>query len=121
MSDALLAATLQAFVDKLRYERQLSPHTLQAYQHDLQCFSDFLQTQAVRELKTIDEQHIRNFLAWRHRQGMQSKSLQRQLAAIRSFFNFLVAEARLSYNPAKGVQAPKAARKRRSMLSRKAI
>jgi len=111
MSKALLATPLQDFLAKLRYERQLSPHTLQAYQRDLDCFAEFLSSQSVTELKQIDEQHIRNFLAWRHRQGIQSKSLQRQLAAVRSFFNFLLSEGKLAYNPAKGVQAPKVARK----------
>ncbi len=111
MSTALLAKPLQDFYTKIRDERQLSPHTLQAYQHDLTVFTDFLAKQSIPDLKQIDEQHIRNFLAWRHRQGIQSKSLQRQLAAVRSFFNFLLTEGKLSYNPAKGVQAPRVARK----------
>lgn len=111
MNGVLLATLTQDFLDKLRYERHLSPHTLAAYQRDLKCFADFLSTQPVTEPKQIDEQHIRNFLAWRHRQGIQSKSLQRQLASIRTFFNYLVSKSKLAYNPAKGVQAPKAARK----------
>ena len=111
MSEAWLAAPRQDFLDKLRYERQLSPHTLQAYQRDLQYLAEFLNSQSVTDLKQIDEHHIRRFIAWRHRQGIQSKSLQRQLAAVRSFFNFLLIQGRLAYNPAKGVQAPKLARK----------
>jgi len=111
VSEAWLAAPRQDFLDKLRYERQLSPHTLQAYQRDLQYLAEFLDSQSVTDLKQIDEHHIRRFIAWRHRQGIQSKSLQRQLAAVRSFFNFLLIQGRLAYNPAKGVQAPKLARK----------
>jgi len=111
VSEAWLAAPRQDFLDKLRYERQLSPHTLQAYQRDLQYLAEFLNSQSVTDLKQIDEHHIRRFIAWRHRQGIQSKSLQRQLAAVRSFFNFLLIQGRLAYNPAKGVQAPKLARK----------
>ncbi len=111
MSEDLLTIPLQDFLDKLRYEKQLSPHTLDAYQRDLKNFHDYLLTQTVSELKQIDEQHIRSFLAWRHRQGIQSKSLQRQLAAVRSFFNFLLIEGLLKFNPAKGVQAPKVSRK----------
>lgn len=111
MSEDLLLAPLQDFLNKLRFEKQLSPHTLDAYQRDLKNLSTFLLTQSVTELKQIDEQHIRSFLAWRHRQGIQSKSLQRQLAAIRSFFNFMLIEGLLNFNPAKGVQAPKISRK----------
>lgn len=111
MSEAFLASPLQDFLDRLRYERQLSPHTLEAYQRDLNGFADFLANQAVAGLKQIDEQHIRGFLAWRHRQGIQAKSLQRQLAAIRTFFNFLLKEGQAGYNPARDVQAPKVTRK----------
>lgn len=111
MSEGLLTQPLQDFLDKLRYEKQLSPHTLDAYRRDLKGFADFLQTESLADLKQIDEQHIRSFIARRHRLGIQSKSLQRQLAAIRSFFNFLLIEGQLKYNPAKEVQAPKLSRK----------
>jgi len=108
---ALLAPWTERFLDRLRYERRLSKHTIQAYQRDIACLDQYLTTQQVSQLKHIDEFHIRGFIAWRHRQGLQSKSLQRQLAAVRSFFNFLVREAILGYNPAQGVRPPKAPRK----------
>ena len=111
MSETWLAAPIQDFLDKLRYERQLSDHTQKAYRRDLDNLAHYLASQSVTDLKQIDEQHIRGFIAWRHRQGIQSKSLQRQLAAVRTFFNHLLRESRLSYNPARAIQAPKAARK----------
>ena len=116
MSEDCLTTPIQGFLDRLRYEKQLSPHTLDAYQRDLTCFQGFLSDQSISHLKQIDEHHVRSFLAWRHRKGIQSKSLQRQLAAIRSFFNFLLIEGELGFNPAKEVQAPKVSRKLPSTL-----
>lgn len=111
MSATLLSAWIERFLDRLHFERRLSAHTVLAYRRDLALFDQHIATQTASELNHIDEFHVRSFIAWRHRQGIQSKSLQRQLAAVRSFFNFLVTEGELSYNPAKGVKAPKAARK----------
>lgn len=111
MSDAPLTPLIVRFLEKLRYERQLSRHTQQAYQRDLAQFSGFLAQQHIEQIKRIDEQHVRGFIAWRHRQGIQSKSLQRQLSAIRSFFNFLLTEGESKYNPALAVQAPRSSRK----------
>ena len=54
---------------------------------------------------------IRSHLAARHRQGLGGKSLQRELSAIRSFFNFLCKIGALSLNPANGLRAPKSGRK----------
>ena len=111
MSETLLHVFIQQFIDRIKYEKQLSPHTQKAYLRDLGYLDRYLQEQSVTDLQKIDEQHIRSFIATRHRQGIQSKSLQRQLAAIRSFFNFLLVEKQLEYNPARDVQAPKTPRK----------
>jgi integrase/recombinase XerC len=54
---------------------------------------------------------IRNHLGVRHRQGLSGKSLQRELSAIRSFFNYLCKVEVLALNPANGLRAPKAGRK----------
>lgn len=52
-----------------------------------------------------------NHIAARHRSGLASKSLQRELSAIRSFFNYLLKNRLTDNNPAQQVKAPKQARK----------
>jgi len=99
------------FYKKLRTERQLSPHTLKNYQRDLNNLIDFCDQQAIDEWSTLDEQHIRMHVSQRHRQGLSGKSLQRSLSALRTFFDYLIHEGLLKFNPAKGVKAPKVARK----------
>ena len=54
---------------------------------------------------------IRAHIAARHRKGMGSKSLQRELSAIRSFYTFLLKNSLAEINPAQHIKAPKQARK----------
>ena len=59
----------------------------------------------------IEAKHIRNFVAWVHREGLGGKSIQRLLSAIRSFYKYLHREGLVLQNPALGIQAPKSPRR----------
>ena len=96
------------YLDKLRYQRRLSGHTLSNYARDLQRFSQYLDTIEIASWDNVDEACIRQFIAQRHRQQISARSSQRELSALRSFFNYLISEQQLAYNPAQSVQAPKA-------------
>ena len=102
---------LQRFQTKLRTERRLSPHTLKNYQRDLAHLSRFCDQQDIENWSELDEQHIRQYVSQRHRQGLSGKSLQRELSAYRTFFRYLITEGVIKFNPAAEVQAPKSRRK----------
>jgi len=102
---------LQRFQTKLRIERRLSPHTLKNYQRDLDNLCRFCDQQGIDDWATIDQQHVRQYISQRHRQGLSGKSLQRELSAFRTFFRFLITEGLIKYNPATEVQAPRSRRK----------
>ncbi len=103
--------SLQRFFAKLRNERQLSDHTLKNYQRDLRQLVSFCDQQQLDDWPQLDSQHIRQYVAQRHRNGLSPRSLQRELSAFRSFFDFQIRERHLSYNPARDVQAPRSKRK----------
>lgn len=98
------------FLDHLQTQRMLSKHTIQAYRRDLSQFQQFC-TRHKLSLNDIDAHHIRVFISERHQKGIQSRSLQRQLASLRSLFEFFVHRATLTHNPAQGIRAPKGGKK----------
>lgn len=102
---------LQRFLNHLESERGLSPRTVTAYGRDLQAFREFCHEQDVTDLRRVDEHLVRALVARRHRQGLDGRSLQRLLSAIRSFYRYLLREGAAKNNPALGVKAPKAGRK----------
>ena len=110
MSDTDFAEIGQ-FLQKLQTQKHYSPHTLDGYARDLQQFTAYLTSQAVRDWQQVDDGLIRQFIAQRHRAGIKPRSLQRELSSLRSFFNFLIQEHGQRNNPAKHVKAPKTERK----------
>jgi integrase/recombinase XerC len=96
--------------------RNLSPHTLLAYRRDLLALRDWCARQGLSDWSALDHQHIRSYAARAHAGGLQGRSVQRRLAAIRSFFGFLQRVGALRHNPALDVRAPKAAKRLPSTL-----
>src|SRR4029077_6564178 len=116
----MLDRYLTQFLDHLRYERNVSVHTLRNYESDLTQFFDFLAPteetkQKVRRtepgLKQIDHLTIREWLASLHSDHKKKTSIARKLAALRTFFQFLVREEIIESNPAKLVATPRKAKK----------
>ena len=102
---------LDRFLDKLKYERHYSPHTLKNYQRDLHQFIEFLDERKILQWSKIDNDTVRGYIGQRHRRGIGAKSVQRLLSSLRSFLDFLIIEGELKVNVAKDVHGPKASRK----------
>lgn len=102
---------LAEFLNQLRVEKRASPHTVSSYRIDLHCLSNYCKNQSIPNWQSLKQQDLRAHIAARHRQGISSKSLQRELSAIRSFFAYLLKNRQVEINPAQHVKAPKQPRK----------
>lgn len=102
------AQHIDDFLRHLAQERRLSDHTVLNYQRDLARFSTFCQQYELSNWSVIKPGDIRKFIAYLHRQDLASKSIQRYLSTIRSFYRYLNREGLVDTNPAQSVQAPKA-------------
>jgi integrase/recombinase XerC len=115
---------LTQFLEHLRYERNVSEHTLRNYQSDLEQFVDYLSPAHPKTGKRtapapaeIDHITIREWLASLHSAQKKKSSIARKLAALRTFFQFLVREGMLELNPAKLVSTPRLEKKLPKHLS----
>jgi integrase/recombinase XerC len=102
---------LERFAQHLGSERHLSPHTVAAYGRDLTALRHWCDAAALGDWRELDHQHVRSFAARSHAQGLSGRSVQRRLAAVRSFFGYLAREGVLTANPALDIRAPKTARR----------
>ncbi len=105
-----LKTHIEAFVRHLEKERQLSPHTVDAYRRDLRLLTNFCERTSLG-IESLDSYTVRQFAAECHRRGSSPRSIARRLSAIRSFLAFMVREGIIKSNPASGVQAPKPSRR----------
>lgn len=105
------ATQTAAFLAHLANERRLSPHTIDSYRRDLTRIGRWCREQGVRRWLDLGEVEIRRYLAHRHRTGIDGRSLARELSALRSLFRYLLREGLVGVNPARGIRAPKHARR----------
>ena len=99
---------LDQFIQMLRSEKYYSPHTCSNYRRDLRQFQAYLARQDIESWQQVDYNQVSAFAAQRHRAGRKSRTIQRELSSIRSFFQFMIRQGVLTQNPALEVRAPKA-------------
>lgn len=108
----------QRFIEYLRVERNMSLHTLRAYDQDLRGFEQFLATQDLSpEIEEIDAPMLRNYLAWLHKASARRTTIHRKLSALRGFFRFLVRQQVVKSNPAEMIFAPRLERRLPKVLT----
>ena len=104
----LLSEQICAFCTHLETERNVSPHTLLAYRCDLEQLAAFITRERGEGAVAADVDHLllRRYLAQLGKNARKS-SIGRKLAAIRTFFRFLVRRGVIAKNPAELIATPK--------------
>jgi integrase/recombinase XerC len=103
-----LSEQITVFCRYLDSERNVSPHTLAAYRSDLEQLTAFVARETGAEAGVADVDHLllRRYLAQLGKHAKKS-SVGRKLAAIRSFFRFMVRSGSVEKNPAELIATPK--------------
>ncbi|MDZ7295895.1 MAG: tyrosine recombinase XerC [candidate division KSB1 bacterium] len=113
MSDDLRTLTLQ-FVGYLEKVRNYSRHSVVAYRTDLLQFCDFLGEMVgdpQPSVQHVERGFFRAYMGRLARRGYSPRSVGRKLAALRTFFRYLVLHGVIATNPMVGLRAPKAAKR----------
>jgi integrase/recombinase XerC len=103
------------WLSRLVGERRLSPHTIEAYARDLRQFLDFLAGHFgdrvdVAAFSALTPADIRAFMARRRSSGVESRSLLRNLAGVRSFARHLERSGAGKASAFSAIRTPKLAR-----------
>ncbi|MBO9541708.1 site-specific tyrosine recombinase XerD [bacterium] len=98
------------FIDFLSVERGLSEHTLSAYHNDLRQYMDFLKAHGIDGWSQTTRMTITGFTKELRERGLASSSIARKIAALKSFYQFLVREHLIERDPSIEVERPKTAR-----------
>jgi len=101
---------LEQFLHYLIVEKGLSKNTIDAYSHGLTRFFSHLKGRGIQEIREVGKFHIRGFLLDLRKKNLNTKSIARDLVALRSFFRFLIQEDILESSPAEELDSPKVTR-----------
>jgi integrase/recombinase XerC len=102
---------LDRFIQYIRFEKRYSPHTVSAYQSDLEQFMLFLNppNQPIQVASPTDITHhdIRNWMVQLMDNKLLARSVNRKIATLRKYFKFLLQEGVITANPTSRINAPK--------------
>ena len=74
----------------LRVEKNLSTNSITSYKTDLERYINFLYNgESIRELDSIRQIHIRNFIRFLNDQNLSSSTINRSFSSIRSYHKYL--------------------------------
>ena len=99
---------IQPFLDYLKFEKRYSPHTLSSYENDIRAFSAYLHENfGTVYLQDINSGMIRSWLASLKEDQISSKSINRKISSLRSFFKYHLKRGAIKAMPTANVTAPK--------------
>jgi len=102
-----LKPRIDEYLQHLRHERRLSPHTLKATGRDLTDFDAHCAASGADNLESINTHLVRSWLSKLRHRDLSAASTQRMLSSLRSFLRDQLARGRIDANPAAEVRAPK--------------
>jgi tyrosine recombinase XerC len=105
------AKDVEEFLVHLAKERNVSPNTLAAYEHDCREFLMFLDGyygDGGWSWQGIDRLAMRGFMGRLAKKGLAKRSVARALAAVRGLYRYLASNDAVDANPARAVGSPKA-------------
>lgn len=109
---------IQSFLDYLRFEKRYSQHTIISYHTDLEQFFKFLEPYNIT-VDAISASIVRSWLAELKGNDISSKSINRKISTLKSFFKFLMRQNVIKQTPMTTVVSPKANKRLPSFLEEK--
>lgn len=99
------------FIAYLQKEKKISQNTLDAYSRDVSEFISFEGARGMTDLFNVSSTEIISFLHNLKNMGKSAATVNRKLASIRAFFNYLIHEGFITANPTSNIKSPKIDRK----------
>lgn len=107
---------ITAFTDYLKKEKRMSANTLEAYSRDISEFAEFESARGMTDILDVSTTEIVAFLHHLKNSGKSAATVNRKLASVRSFFNYMMAEGKVHSNPTANIKSPKIERKNLEFL-----
>jgi len=107
-----LPPEIQSFIDYLKFEKRYSAHTIRSYHDDLVQFASFLQSRlGTDSLLEANHSFVRSWIAGLSDQKITSKSINRKISVLKSFYKFCIKTGKLWKNPTDKIIRPKIIRR----------
>ncbi len=102
---------VESFLRYLEFEKRLSPHTILSYKTDLHQFQIFLKTTYSENPESASYVMVRSWVVNLVEEKMDSLSVNRKIACLRSFYKFLIKQERITNDPMMKIKVLKTKKK----------
>lgn len=104
------------FLEFIKEDKKLSDNTLQSYRRDIVQFEEYVNSNKLNYLK-VTEEDMKNYFSHLQEVGKKTSTISRNIASIRSFYQFLVRNKKVKKDPTDKIQSPKVEKKAPTILS----
>ncbi len=111
---------IKLFLTFLENDKKLSLNTLQSYKRDILQYQEYINKNGLNFLK-IDSEGLNQYFEYLKSMNKKTSTISRNLATIRSFYQFLVRTKKIRKDPTIGVQSPKVEKKVPNILTSKEV
>lgn len=99
---------IERFVRYIQSEKRYSEHTIVAYKRDLEQILSYLKKNyGIDNLLSVNSDIIRSYIVDLKEEGLKSRSVNRKISVLRSFYNYCLREKQISITPLLGVKSMK--------------
>lgn len=111
---------IKLFLEFLQNDKKLSNNTLQSYKRDIVQYQSYIDKNKLNYLK-IDDEQMNKYLKSLAKADKKPSTISRNLATIRSFYQFLIRTKKIKKDPTEGIHSPKVEKKVPSVLTAKEV
>ena len=108
------------FLEFLQKDKKLTENTLQSYKRDISQYENYIEKNNLNYAE-VDEDAIKGYLTYLQENGKKTSTVSRNLASIRSFYQYSVRVKDLKKDPTENVQSPKIEKRIPNVLSTKEV
>ncbi|MBP6671838.1 MAG: site-specific tyrosine recombinase XerD [Bacteroidetes bacterium] len=91
----------------LQLEKSLAGNSIEAYEHDIDRYSAYLESSGIMEYDAVEEEHISKFIRLLRETGLSPKSIARNISAVKGLHKFLIGEKKTRFDPTQNIELPK--------------
>ena len=107
---------IKLFLEFLKKDKKLSKNTLQSYNRDILQYHKYIDENELNYSK-ITEDDIKKYLKYLKKIGKKPSTISRNLATIRSFYQYLIRTRKISQDPTSKIKSPKIEKRVPSVLT----
>ena len=108
---------VEPFINFLERDKRLSLNTLQSYKRDIEQYITYLNSINVSSITNTNKTTVIAYLLHLQKKGRATSTISRNLASIRSFYQFLYKKKAIDVDPTTELESPKVEKKLPQILS----